>query len=144
MNNAEWKSLDDLELNIGQRPYAFNESSGFDASVDFSLMNSEMNGELLKLLEIDSESIKNELDDDQITSDGILLYYVLQKIIEFDLFEHEGNNNFMGIMREIVANISGGYAIFKNITCYDEADICTIKLEKSKASYFIEANPYYE
>jgi len=144
MDDDNYKSIDALVSNIGQRPYTFNESSGFDASGDFAFFNSELNGQLLQKLEIDSRYLIEEFGAEEITSDSILLYLALQKIIELDLFEHEGANHFMEIINEIVSNIEEGFAIFKNITCYDEADICTIKFQPGKATYFVENNPFYD
>jgi hypothetical protein len=141
MAKIKWESVKKLENRISSRPFKFNDLSEPEYSNDLSFSKNGLTGPKLIELEVDSESIKSKRNKKD--TDGEILHFALEEIISCDYFEHEGDNNFMQIINEIMASIEQGYFIWKNITCYDEADMCTLKFEKNKVSFFIEPNPFY-
>jgi hypothetical protein len=142
MTKIKWESVKKLENRISSRPFKFNDLSEPEYSNDLSFSKNGLTGPKLIELEVDGESIKSKRNKKY--TDVEILYSALEEIISCDYFEHEGDNNFMQIINEIMASIEQGYFIWKNITCYDEADMCTLKFEKNKVSFFVELNPFYE
>ena len=143
-DKIKWEKFQILIENISKRPYQFNQSSDFEISQNFSLKPNGLSGEKLDEMGIDSQSLISEEFNSKSPADHLLLYSALQKIIGLDLFEHEGDDNFTEIIQEICNSIDTGYFIWKNITCYDEADMCILKLENKKCSFITLDNPYYE
>jgi len=142
MTKIKWESVKILDGKISSRPSKFNDKSDIEYSDDFSFSANGLTGPKLIELEVDSESIKSNQDENY--TDGQILYSTLQEIIEYNYFQHEGDNNFMQLINEIMASIESGFFIWKNITCYDEADMCSLKFEKNKVRFFVEPNPFYE
>ena len=142
MTKIKWESVKILDGKISSRPSKFNDKSDIEYSDDFSFSANGLTGPKLIELEVDSESIKSNQDENY--TDGQILYSTLQEIIEYNYFQHEGDNNFMQLINEIMASIESGFFIWKNITCYDEADMCSLKFEKNKVRFFVESNPFYE
>jgi hypothetical protein len=141
MAKIRWESIKKLDNKLSSRPFKFNDLSEHEYSDDLSFSKNGLTGQKLIEFEIDGESIKSK--ENQNYTDGDILHFALEEIISCDYFEHEGDNNFMEIINEIMTSIERGYFIWKNITCYDEADICTLKFERNKVSFFIEPNPFY-
>ena len=139
----KWKKFDALVADIGRRPFLYNESSDCEFSEDFSFKSGELSGAILGELEIDSSAIIAEFFGGIKPTDHLLLHSTLGKIIDLDLFEHEGDDNFVQIVNEICDSIKSGYFIWKDVTCYDEADMCSLKFEPKKCTFFTVSNPYY-
>jgi hypothetical protein len=142
MTKIKWESVKILESRVSSRPFKFNDESDIEYSDNFSFYKNGLTGQKLIELAVDGESIKSSQDKNY--TDGQILYAAFQEIITCDYFEHEGDDNFMQITEEIKTSIEHGFFILKNITCYDEADMCTVKFEKNNVSFFVESNPFYE
>jgi len=128
----DWKDYEEVISDIDGRTWRWTDRSETFSSPDFSLKGGILQGPLMDVLEVSTANLACDYGFHDTTKDGDKLHATLDRIFEFDLFEHEGDDRYKQLMREICDSVSQGELVCNDVLCYGNDRLVDLKFSPGK------------